>query len=256
MNTYQSISLLTKIGDGTILDSVLSMSVEASAKSQPRVLRLLLNDPTDEIKALALVGSEMSFSWSFDGDTPIQIFSGSILKADLTKPHEVNITAHDLWNKIATVRHTLTYSKMPAPDMLKELIGTELAIPTGRIFDLDNWLDRLPLFRMTAAQGIDAVNRKLGLDYLSFVDEDGIFVWMPKDYTADPITTLIEDEDIFELDMKETLFMTWGREIRLAGLYEIAPVDADPFKAILTGLNYEFGNKGSLITAGFEQEAV
>lgn len=252
MDSFQSIACYTEIDGVQIAEQVLSLSVEASVRSRARCLRLTLNDPDGQIRDAAVKDAAISFSWIFDGGDPVKLFTGTIAKPDYPNANAVRILAYDGWSRIATELHTITWYQQSPADMLRALVGGVMGMDTSGVADYDGVLDKLPLFGMSAAEAVAAINRRMKLDHVAFIDGDGVFQWRPIDFTPEPAWSFAEGVDLFHLDMRTKRFETWGRDIRLLDVIELTDRDGVSYRTVVTDLAFSEPKDGSLVTATFE----
>ena len=247
-----SIEHITTIGkDLEVAGDVLRLSIEASVDNFARCCHISLYDPSGNIASDAAQGVDLQFAWSINGDADQNLFTGKI--ADVKRPerNRVDIVAFDDWN-IAQVRKiTATYIDQSPSQMLTDLVGKELAVPTDRIAQVDESLIRLPLFKMTIAQAVDAINRRMNLNHKAFIDEDGVFFWGPLDLKQDPAYTFEYGFDLLYLDLDRKSLTTWGVPIRLGQVVTVIDENQQEHSGVVSAVKILIDKQGTQVFATF-----
>jgi len=251
-SNYQSIAYFTTLNNDLVVEGgVLKFDAFNSVRRKSAICRLSLYDPAGDIASVCEKGVDLALAWSINAAEQVRIFTGKI--ADYTTPERerVDIVAANAYNLALTRKLTMTLSKMSATEMLTTLAG-ELGIPADGIAEHDDTVNHLPLYRMTMDQAVAALNRKLKVDYDAYVNEDGVFVWAPRDLSQDPAHEFEEGVDLLEFDEEGKRFVTWGADLRLCQIVTILDHEDVSHTGIITDLRYATGDDGSIIEAWYE----
>jgi len=251
-NNFQSIAYYTTLNDDLVAcGGVLKFDASNSVRRKAGICRLSLYDPIGDIADTCEKGVDISLAWSINAGDQVNLFAGKIAGVTTPERERVDIVAANAYNLALTRKLTMTLSKMSATEMLSTL-AKSLGIPATGIAEHDDTVNHLPLYRMTVDQAVAALNRKLKVDYDAYVNEDGAFVWAPRDLTADPAHEFEEGVDLLEFDEEGKRFTTWGVDLRLRQIITILDHEDVTHTGIVTDLRYAAGDEGSIIEGWYE----
>lgn len=253
MNFYSLQNIITVNDDLVAQDAALDYEVASGVQGHPAVCRMTAYDPAGDLKETAVQGVAFEFAWSINNADPFALFTGKIASAKPLAHDRMEIIAFNEYNLALTRRLTMTLTDQSPTQMLKTLVGESLGIPTGRIAEVETELDKLPLFKMTVHEAIQAINRRMRLSYDSFVDEDGVFVWAPRDYEQESALDLEYGVDITDIDFERNLLWTWAQQIRLHQVITCTDHEDAIRTLFVLGLRYVQDTGCSIIEVQFEE---
>lgn len=253
MSNFISIANITTIGDGFRCNGgVKSLNVSTAVSGKVGACRIVLEDPLSEIGDVASIDEAFSFSWIFNGTEEQGLFSGRIVEVSKPNRQQLSITALDRFNDLLTEKLTITLERQPPSEMVKELVGGCLQLPLGEIEDLDTELDKLPLYKMTAAQALRAINQRMKLEHDFYFNEAGEFVWSSRDYKQEPAGLFEFGVNIFDFDLTNRSLVTWACPISLGQTIQYTDHNGEIFKLFVTGLHHSILKRGSRTEINFE----
>jgi hypothetical protein len=254
MSNFISIRNVTVLKEKlTLTGGVLKFSMTREIGGKAGVCRITLDDPFGEIIDTAEIGAPFSFGWMFNGGEENRLFTGTIVDFKVPAPHQIAITAFDDFNKLLTIPLTRTLEKQSPSEMIRTLIGGELGLSTDRVDEFSGELDKLPLYKMTGAQAIAAINFRLKLKHDFYVDEQGVFVWGERDLEQEPAYDFEYGVNLIDISMRESRFSTWATPILLRQVVRV--IDQEKIERLLfvTGLCHRITKRGSRTDVFFEE---
>ncbi len=177
----------------------------------------------------------------YDLDT---IFSGSVM--DVLPKKRLTVFGADAMRKLFETRLTITYQDETPTSILRKIVG-DLEIDASKVPEIEETLDRLPLYQNTVWQAVKMINDRLGLSYDWFIDEEGAFRFEPRDLEQEPAFSFVYGRNILDMNLKASgtsTLLTVGMPVRHSTLIEVTDHAGDTGRFYVTGVKHFLSNNG------------
>ena len=177
----------------------------------------------------------------FDLDT---IFTGTVL--DILPKKKLTVFGADAMRRLFETRLTITYQDETPTSILRKIVG-DLEIDASKVPEIEEALDRLPLYQNTVWQAVKMINDRLGLCYDWFIDEEGAFRFEPRDLEQEPAFSFAYGQNILDMDLKASrtsTLLTVGMPVRHSTVVEVTDRNGETNRYYVTGVKRFLSNRG------------
>jgi len=177
----------------------------------------------------------------FDLDT---IFTGTVI--DLLPKKKLTVFGADAMRKLFETRLTITFQDETPTSILRKIVG-DLEIDVSKVPEIEETLDRLPLYQNTVWQAVKMINDRLALGYDWFIDEEGAFRFEPRNLEQEPAFSFAYGQNILDMDLKASgtsTLLTVGMPVRHSTVVEVTDRNDETNGYYVTGVKRFLSNRG------------
>ncbi|MCL4190578.1 MAG: hypothetical protein KJZ87_02440 [Thermoguttaceae bacterium] len=201
------------LGDLT-LTAIAGMSVWSSREPTADTCEIVLPDlPGDLAKKIAK-DAPLVIRHGYKGYDLETIFTGTVV--DVLPKKRLTVFGADAMRLLFETKLTITFQDETPTSIIRKMVG-DLGIDVSLVTEIEDVLDRLPLYRNTVWQAVKMINDRMGLPHDFFVDETGAFRWEPRDLEQEPSFEFVYGRNILDLDLKasgQSTLLTVGMPVR------------------------------------------
>jgi len=201
------------LGDLT-LSSIAGMSVWSSREPTADACEIVLPDLPGDLAVQVDKDAPLVVRHGYKGFDLEAIFTGTVV--DVLPKKRLTIFGADALRLLFETKLTITFQDETPTSILRKMVG-DLGIDVSKITEIEDVLDRLPLYRNTVWQAVKMVNDRTGLPHDFFIDDDGAFRWEPRDLDQQPLFEFVYGQNILDLDLKtsgQSTLLTVGMPVR------------------------------------------
>jgi len=177
----------------------------------------------------------------FDLDT---VFTGTVI--DILPKKKLTMFGADSMRKLFETRLTITYQDETPTSILQKIVG-DLEIDVSRVPEIEETLDRLPLYQNTVWQAVKMINDRQALGYDWFIDEEGAFRFELRDMEQEAAFSFVYGQNILDMDLKASgtsTLMTVGMPVRHSTVVEVTDRNDQTNRYYVTGVKRFLSNGG------------
>ncbi len=201
------------IGDLT-LTSVAGMSVWSSREPTADTCEIVLPDLPGDLAKKVEKDAPLVVRHGYKGYDLETIFTGTV--ADVLPKKRFTVFGADAMRLLFETKLTITFQDETPTSIIRKMVG-DLGIDVSKVTEIEDVLDRLPLYRNTVWQAVKMINDRTGLPHDFFMDETGAFCWEPRDIEQEPSFEFVYGQNILDLDLKtsgQSTLLTVGMPVR------------------------------------------
>ena len=201
------------IGDLT-LTAVAGMSVWSSREPTADTCEIVLPDLPGDLAKQVEKDAPLVVRHGYKGFDLEAIFTGTVM--DILPKKRLTIFGADVMRLLFETKLTITFQDETPTSILRKMVG-DLGIDVSLVTEIEDVLDRLPLYRNTVWQAVKMVGDRVGLPHDFFIDETGAFRWEPRDLEQEPSFEFVYGQNILDLDLKalgQSTLLTVGMPVR------------------------------------------
>jgi len=201
------------IGDLT-LSAVVGMSVWSSREPTADTCEIVLPDLPGDLASQVEKDAPLVVRHGYKGFDLETIFTGTVV--DVLPKKKLTVFGADAMRLLFETKLTITFQDETPTSILRKMVG-DLGIDVSKITEIEDVLDRLPLYRNTVWQAVKMVNDRTGLPHDFYIDEEGAFRWEPRDLEQEPSFEFVYGQNILDLDLKtlgQSTLLTIGMPVR------------------------------------------
>jgi len=201
------------IGDLS-LTSVARMSVWSSREPTSDTCEILLPDLPGDLVSQVEKDAPLVVRHGYKGFDLETIFTGAVV--DVLPKKRLTVFGADAMRLLFETKLTITFQDETPTSIIGKIVG-DLGIDVSQVTEIEDVLDRLPLYRNTVWQAVKMVNDRTGLPHDFFIDETGAFRWEPRDLDQEPSFEFVYGQNILDLDLKtlgQSTLLTVGMPVR------------------------------------------
>ena len=177
----------------------------------------------------------------FDLDT---IFTGTVI--DILPKNKLTVFGADAMRRLFETKLTITYQDETPTSILRKVVG-DLDIGTSKVPEIEETLDRLPLYQNTVWQAVKMINDRLALGYDWFIDEEGAFRFELRDLEQEPAFSFVYGQNILDMDLKASgtsTLLTVGMPVHHSTMVEVTDRNDETSRYYITGVKRFLSNRG------------
>ena len=186
------------IGD-LMLAAVAGMSVWSSREPTADTCEIVLPDLPGDLAKKVEKDAPLVMRHGYKGFDLETIFTGTIM--DILPKKKLTVFGADAMRLLFETKLTITFQDETPTSIIRKMVG-DLGIDVSQVSEIEDVLDRLPLYRNTVWQAVKMINDRTGLAHDFFIDEDGAFRWEPRDLEQEPSFEFVYGQNILDLDLK------------------------------------------------------
>jgi len=201
------------IGDLT-MTAIAGMSVWSSREPTADACEIVLPDLPGDLFSQVEKDAPLVVRHGYKGFDLETIFTGTVV--DVLPKKKLMVFGADAMRLLFETKLTVTFQDETPTSILRKMVG-DLGIDVSMITEIEDVLDRLPLYRNTVWQAVKMVNDRTGLPHDFFIDEEGAFRWEPRDLEQEPSFEFVYGQNILDLDLKtlgQSTLLTIGTPVR------------------------------------------
>jgi len=201
------------IGDLT-LTAVAGMSVWTSREPTADTCEIVLPDLPGDLAKKVEKDAPLVVRHGYKGYDLETIFTGTVM--DILPKKRLTFFGADAMRLLFETKLTITFQDETPTSIIGKMVG-DLGIDVSKITEIEDVLDRLPLYRNTVWQAVKMINDRTGLPHDFFIDETGAFRWEPRDLDQEPSFEFVYGQNILDLDLKtlgQSTLLTVGMPVR------------------------------------------
>ena len=201
------------LGD-LIISAVAGMSVWTSREPTADTCEIALPDLPGDLAKKVEKDAPLVVRHGYKGYELETIFTGTV--ADVLPKKKLTVFGVDAMRLLFETKLTITFQDETPTSIIRKMVG-DLGIDVSLVTEIEDVLDRLPLYRNTVWQAVKMVTDRTGLPHDFFVDETGAFRWEPRDLDQEPSFEFVYGQNILDLDLKtsgQSTLLTVGMPVR------------------------------------------
>jgi len=201
------------LGDLT-LTAVAGMSVWSSREPTADTCEIVLPDLPGDLASQVEKDAPLVVRHGYKGYDLETIFTGTIM--DVLPKKRLMVFGADAMRLLFETMMTITFQDETPTSIIGKLVG-DLGIDISKVTEIEDVLDRLPLYRNTVWQAIKMINDRMGLPHDFFIDETGAFRWEPRDLEQEPSFEFVYGQNVLDLNLRATgtsTLLTVGMPVR------------------------------------------
>ncbi len=201
------------IGDLS-LTSVARMSVWSSREPTSDTCETLLPDLPGDLVSQVEKDAPLVVRHGYKGYDLETIFTGTVV--DVLPKKRLTVFGADAMRLLFETKLTITFQDETSTSIIRKMVG-DLGVDVSQVTEIEDVLDRLPLYRNTVWQAVKMINDRMGLPHDFFIDETGAFRWEPRDLEQEPSFEFVYGRNILDCDLKvsgTSTLLTVGMPVR------------------------------------------
>jgi len=201
------------IGDLT-LTSVAGMSAWSSREPTADTCEIVFPDLPGDLASKVEKDAPLVVRHGYKGFDLETIFTGTVM--DILPKKRLTVFGADAMRLLFETKLTITFQDETSTSIIRKMVG-DLGIDVSLVTEIEEVLDRLPLYRNTVWQAVKMINDRTGLPHDFFIDEDAAFRWEPRDLDQEPSFEFVYGQNILDLDLKtlgQSTLLTIGMPVR------------------------------------------
>jgi len=201
------------LGD-LVISAVAGMSVWSSREPTADTCEIVLPDLPGDLASQVDKDAPLVVRHGYKGCDLETIFTGTVM--DILPKKRLTIFGADAMRLLFETKLTITFQDETSTSIIGKMVG-DLGIDVSKITEIEDVLDRLPLYRNTVWQAVKMINDRTGLPHDFFMDETGAFRWEPRDIEQEPSFEFVYGQNILDLDLKtsgQSSLLTVGMPVR------------------------------------------
>jgi len=201
------------LGD-LIISAVAGMSVWTSREPTADTCEIALPDLPGDLAKKVEKDAPLVVLHGYKGYDLETIFTGTVV--DILPKKRLAVFGADAMRLLFETKLTITFQEETSTSIIGKMVG-DLGIDVSKITEIEDVLDRLPLYRNTVWQAVKMINDRTGLPHDFFMDETGAFRWEPRDIEQEPSFEFVYGQNILDLDLKtlgQSTLLTVGMPVR------------------------------------------
>ena len=201
------------LGD-LIISAVAGMSVWTSREPTADTCEIVLPDLPGDLAAQVEKDAPLVVRHGYKGFDLETIFTGTVV--DVLPKKRLTVFGADAMRLLFETKLTITFQDETPTLIIGKMVG-DLGIDVSLLTEIEDVLDRLPLYRNTVWQAVKMINDRTGLPNDFFIDETGAFRWEPRDLDQEPSFEFVYGQNILDLDLKtsgQSTLLTVGMPVR------------------------------------------
>ncbi len=214
----QSINYLgpkTEIALGDLmLTAIAGMSVWSSREPTADTCEIVLPDLPGDLAKKVAKDAPLVVRHGYKGYDLETIFTGTVV--DVLPKKRLTVFGADAMRLLFETKLTITFQDETPTSVIRKMVG-DLGIDVSKVTEIEDALDRLPLYRNWVWQAVKMINDRTGLPHDFFVDETGAFRWEPRDLEQEPSFEFVYGRNILDCDLKvsgTSTLLTVGMPVR------------------------------------------
>jgi hypothetical protein len=209
------------LGDLT-LTAVAGMSVWSSREPTADTCEIVLPDLPGDLAKQVEKDAPLVVRHGYKGFDLETIFTGTVV--DLLPKKKLTVFGADAMRLLFETKLTVTFQDETPTSIIRKMVG-DLGIEVSKVTEVEDVLDRLPLYRNTVWQAVKMVGDRMVrqgspqacLPHDFFIDEDGAFRWEPRNLEQEPSFVFVYGLNILDLDLRASgtsTLLTVGMPVR------------------------------------------
>jgi hypothetical protein len=209
------------LGDLT-LTVVAGMSVWSSREPTADTCEIVLPDLPGDLAKKLEKDAPLVVRHGYKGYDLETIFTGTVI--DVLPKKRLTVFGADAMRLLFETKLTITFQDETPTSIIRKMVG-DLGIDVSQVTEIEDLLDRLPLYRNTVWQAVKMINDRMvrqgspqaGLPHDFFVDETGAFRWEPRDLEQERSFEFVYGRNILDCDLKvsgTSTLLTVGMPVR------------------------------------------
>jgi len=201
------------LGDLT-LTAVAGMSVWSSREPTADTCEIVLPDLPGDLATQIAKDAPLVVRHGYKGYDLETIFTGTVV--DVLPKKRLTVFGADAMRLLFETKLTITFQDETSTSIIRKMVG-DLGVDVSQVTEIEDVLDRLPLYRNTVWQAVKMINDRMGLPHDFFIDETGAFRWEPRDLEQEPSFEFVYGRNILDCDLKvsgTSTLLTVGMPVR------------------------------------------
>jgi len=201
------------LGDLT-LTAVAGMSVWSSREPTADTCEIVLPDLPGDLATQIAKDAPLVVRHGYKGYDLETIFPGTVV--DVLPKKRLTVFGADAMRLLFETKLTITFQDETSTSIIRKMVG-DLGVDVSQVTEIEDVLDRLPLYRNTVWQAVKMINDRMGLPHDFFIDETGAFRWEPRDLEQEPSFEFVYGRNILDCDLKvsgTSTLLTVGMPVR------------------------------------------
>ena len=201
------------LGDLT-LTAVAGMSVWSSREPTADTCEIVLPDLPGDLATQIVKDAPFVVRHGYKGYDLETIFTGTVV--DVLPKNRLTVFGADAMRLLFETKLTITFQDETSTSIIRKMVG-DLGVDVSQVTEIEDVLDRLPLYRNTVWQAVKMINDRTCLPHDFFVDETGAFRWEPRDLEQEPSFEFVYGRNILDCDLKisgTSTLLTVGMPVR------------------------------------------
>jgi len=235
--TIQYLGPKTEVEIGSItLSTVSGMTVWSSRNPTADTCEITLPDLPGDLAKKVEKDAPLVVHHGYKGFDLDTIFTGTV--TDILPKKKLTLFGADAMRKLFETRLTITFQDETPTSILRKIVG-DLNIDVSMVTNIEETLDRLPLYQNTVWQAVKMINDRLGLGYDWFIDEEGAFRFEPRDLEQEPAFSFAYGQNILDMDLKASgisTLLTVGMPVRHSTVVEVTDRNDETNRYCVTGV--------------------
>ena len=201
------------LGD-LILTAIAGMSIWSSREPTADTCEIVLPDLPGDLAKKITKDAPLVVRHGYKGYDLETIFTGAVV--DVLPKKRLTVFGADAMRRLFETTLTMTYQDETPTSIIRKMVG-DLGVDVSKVTEIEDVLDRLPLYRNTVWQAVKMINDRMGLPHDFFIDETGAFRWEPRDLEQEPSFEFVYGRNILDCDLKisgTSTLLTVGMPVR------------------------------------------
>jgi len=243
--TIQYLGPKTEVEIGSLtLSTVSGMTVWSTRNPTADTCEIILPDLPGDLAKQVEKDAPLVVRHGYKGFDLDTIFTGTVI--DILPKKRLTVFGADAMRRLFETRLTITYQDETPTSILRKIVG-DLEIDVSKVPEIEETLDRLPLFQNTVWQAVKMVNDRLALGYDWFIDAEGAFRFEPRDLEPEPSFSFAYGQNILDMDLKASgtsTLLTVGMPVRHSTVVEVTDRNDETNLYYVTGVKHFLSNGG------------
>jgi len=243
--TIQYLGPKTEVEIGRLtLSTVSDMTVWSTRNPTADTCEIVLPDLPGDLAKQVEKDAPLVVRHGYKGAGQDTIFTGTVM--DVRPQKRLTVFGADAMRKLFETKLTITFQDETPTSIIRKMVG-DLEIDVSKVPEIEETLDRLPLYRNTVWQAVKMINDRLALGYDWFIDEEGAFRFEARDTKQEPAFSFAYGVNVLDMDLRDSgrsSLLSVGMPVRHSSVIEVTDRNGDTGRFYVTGVKHFLSSGG------------